>query len=95
MELQRRMNRPIDLAQAAMDTGEAMNNAIEMDNNSLIPAGRELIEELYGSLFEPSLASRAVALNQRRNIQDSIREPVKQGAPISAPMISSIVQLDR
>lgn len=95
MDMQRRLNRPIDLAQTAMDTGETISDVAELDANSLIPTGRDLIEELYGALFEPSLADRAMQAEYRRNIQDQIREPVKQGAPISAPMISSVMQLDR
>lgn len=78
-----------------MDTGEAISDDSELDQNSVIPAGRELIEELYGALFEPSLADKAMQLQYRRNIQDQIREPVKEGAPISAPMIASVMQLDR
>lgn len=94
-ELARRMNRPVDLERAALDTGEQINQMAEMDANSLIPAGKDLIAELYGSLFAPSLAEQAMKIGYRRTIQDQIREPVKQGALISAPMIASVMQLDR
>lgn len=94
-EIARRMNRPIDLDRAALDSEDYAQAMIEQDNNSLIPVGPEMIRDLAGYLDEPSVADHAMQAVYRQNMQEKLQEAQKAGGVTSGPMISSMMQLDR
>jgi hypothetical protein len=94
-EIARRLNRPIDLDRAALDSEDYSREMIEQDNNSLIPVGPEMIREVAGYLNEPSIADHAMQADYRQNMQEKLQEAQKQGGVTSGPMIASMMQLDR
>jgi hypothetical protein len=94
-EIARRLNSPIDLDQAAIDSEEYGSRLLADDENSLIPIGRDGIESLANYLTEPSLADRATEAAQRQAMQEKLRAASEQGGKSGGPMIASIMQLDR
>lgn len=94
-EIARRLNRPIDLDRAALDSEGYGQELAEQDENSLIPVGPEMIREITGYLHEPSVADRAMQAAYRQSMQEKLQEAQKAGGVTSGPMIASMMQLDR
>lgn len=94
-EIARRLNSPIDLDRAALDSEGYAREMMEDDENSLIPVGQEMIREVAGYLNEPSMADYAMQAAYRQSMQEKLQEAQKQGGTVSGPMIASMMQLDR
>lgn len=94
-EIARRLNRPIDLEQMAMDNEDYARSMIEQNENSLVPLDPQMIKELYGFMDEPMPADMAMDAMYRKGIQEKLKAAREGGGVASAPMIRSIMQLDR
>ena len=88
--------RPIDLDQYREGLQEQLQDAVAQDQLSPVPLGRETLEDLYGYLLAPSMASQIVD-QYARSARNTIQNDFNQGDPdrLMRPMISSVVQLDR
>lgn len=88
--------RPIDLDRYNESIQDQLKHAIEQDQLSPIPFGQENLEDLYGYLLRPSMASQMVDqyMNAaRNNLQDEVSAGDRE--QLMRPMISSVMQLDR
>lgn len=94
-EIARRLNRPIDLDQAALDGDEQARSFAEQDQNSLIPVGPDMIQELMGFMDSPSIVDAAMQNAQNQQMAQRLKAAREQGIPMSGPMIRSVTQLDR
>lgn len=88
--------RPIDLDQYREGLQEQLQQAIAQDQLSPIPLGEDTLQDLYGYLLAPSMASRMVD-QYARSARNTIQNDLTQGDPdrLMRPMISSVMQLDR
>jgi hypothetical protein len=91
-----RNSRPIDLDQYEESIQQQLQDAIEQDQLSPIPFGQENLEDLYGYLLRPSMASQMVdqyMRASRNNLQSEMNAGDRE--QLMRPMISSVMQLDR
>lgn len=88
--------RPIDLDQYEDSIQEQLQDAIAQDQLSPIPFGQENLEDLYGYLLRPSMASQIVD-QYTRAARNNLQTELSAGDPdqLMRPMISSVMQLDR
>jgi hypothetical protein len=89
-------SRPIDLDDYREDLREQLAQAILADRMSPVPLGEERLTRMYAPLMGQSMSRQLLeryAAQQRRTLQN---EMAQGGSPeLMAPMISSVMQLDR
>lgn len=74
---------------------EQLAAALENDGRSAVPLGEEMVQSLYEPLLGDSMARRIVDQGSLRVRHDLMQKMSEGGRHLMAPMVNSVLQLDR